>query len=133
MELLDIKFEKDLTRIDLCNQIKEKLLFLEKYSTGKNNKTFTIIPFNHNKFIFPLNLEDRIRYVREKFNAYEKSKTNFNISKKKNGIFLDKRDKNLISYEVSFTYKDNITKNSEELLNKYNFIKKGNPYTSIFE
>ena len=132
-KLLDIKFEKDLTRIDLCNQIKEKLLFLEKYSTGKNNKTFTIIPFNHNKFIFPLNLEDRIRYVREKFNAYEKSKTNFNISKKKNGIFLDKRDKNLISYEVSFTYKDNITKNSEELLNKYNFIKKGNTYTSIFE
>ncbi len=132
-KLLDIKFDKDMTRIDLCTQIKEKLLFLEKYSTGKNNKTYTIIPFNHNNFIFPLNLEDRIRYVRDKFNTYEKSKTNFNISKKNNGIFLNKRDKSLASYEVSFTFKDKITKNSEELLDKYSFIKKGNNYTSIFE
>jgi len=132
-KLLDIDYKKDLTRINLCNLIKEKLLYLEKYSTGKNNKTFTIIPYNHNKFIFPLNLEDRIRYVRDKFNTYEKSKITFNITKKKNGIFLDKRDKNLSSYEVSFTYKDKISKNSQELLDKYNFIKKGNNYTSIFE
>ena len=132
-KLLDIKFDKDITRIDLCTQIKEKLLFLEKYSIGKNNKTFTVIPFNHNNFIFPLNLEDRIRYVRDKFNIYEKSKTNFSVSKKKNGIFLNKRDKSLASYEVSFTFKDKISKNSKELLDKYNFIKKGNNYTSIFE
>ena len=75
----------------------------------------------------------RSRYVRDKFNTYEKSKTNFNISKKNNGIFLNKRDKSLASYEVSFTFKDKITKNSEELLDKYSFIKKGNNYTSIFE
>jgi hypothetical protein len=130
---LDIKYNKELTRIDLCDLIKEKLLYLEKYSTGKNNKTFTIVPFNHDKFIFPYNLEDRIRYVRDKFNIYEKSKISFNISKKKNGIFLNKRDKNLPSYEVSFTYKDKISKNTQELLDKYNFIKKNNNYTSIFE
>ena len=85
---LDIKYNRELTRIDLCDLIKEKLLYLEKYSTGKNNKTFTIVPFNHDKFIFPYNLEDRIRYVRDKFNIYEKSKISFNISKKKNGVFL---------------------------------------------
>ena len=130
---LDLEFNKNETRIDLCNLIKEKLLYLEKYSTGKNNKTFTIIPFNHNKFIFPLNLEDRIRFVRDKFNIYEKSKISFNVSKKKNGIFLNKRDKNLPLYEVSFTYKDKISKNTKELLDKYDFIKKGNNYSSIFE
>ncbi len=132
-KLLDIDYNKDSTRIDLCNLIKEKLLYLEKYSTGKNNKTFTIIPYNHNKFIFPLNLEDRIRFVRDKFNLYEKSKITFNITKKKNGIFLNKRDKNLPTYEVSFIYKDKISKNSQQLLDKYNFIKKGNNYKSIFE
>lgn len=132
-KLLDIKFDQDLTRINLCDLIKEKLLYLEKYSTGKNNKTFAIIPYNHNELIFPLNLEDRIRYIREKINLYEKANIKFNISKKKNGIFLSKRDKNLISYEVSFTYKDKISKNTQELLDKYNFIKKGNTYNSVLE
>ena len=32
-------------------------------------------PTNNKKFPFPYNLEDRIRYVRDKFNIYEKSKT----------------------------------------------------------
>ena len=58
------------TRESLCNLIKNKLLFLEKYSTSKdkNKLTYIMIPFNHNDFEFPFNLEDRVKDRIKKIN-----------------------------------------------------------------
>ena len=66
---LDIKFDdKNLTRENICDIVKEKLIELEKYSTGKNKMTYIIVPSNHPILKFPLNLEDRVEYIKEKVN-----------------------------------------------------------------
>jgi len=56
------------SKISLCEKIKEKLLFLEKYSTEKkkNKMTYMIIPYNHPIYPFPYNLEDRTVYIKDK-------------------------------------------------------------------
>ena len=51
------------TRQESCNNIKNKLLELEKYSTGKDKMTYVMIPGNHPKYVFPYNLEDRKNYI----------------------------------------------------------------------
>lgn len=61
-KLLNIKSDNK-TKLSLCTKIKEKLLFLEKYSTGKSNMTYMIIPKNHIVYKFPYNLEDRVKYL----------------------------------------------------------------------
>jgi hypothetical protein len=53
------------TRETLCNLIKEKLLELEKYSTGNEKKTYMMIPSNHPIYQFPYNLEDRLEYIKK--------------------------------------------------------------------
>ena len=63
------KLKSDITREDLCNNIMDKLIELEKYSTGKNKMTYIMIPKNHPTLKFPLNLEDRIDYIK---NSVEK-------------------------------------------------------------
>ena len=52
------------TRELLCNFIRDKLLYLEKYSTtaDKNKVTYVMIPYDHPTFKFPFNLEDRLKY-----------------------------------------------------------------------
>lgn len=81
--LLDIakKIGIDVTgirvRSDICDAIKERLYDLEKYATTKdgNKMTYLVIPANH-KIPFPLNLEDRIKYI---LNSIQKeTRTNIN-------------------------------------------------------
>ena len=127
------EYTKKNTRIDTCLQIRDRLLYLEKYSTGKDNITYMIIPYNHPKYIFPYNLEDRIRYVKDRFNEYQNSNIKFNYKKKNNGIFLEKRDKKLDSYEVNFSFNGKLNVDTEKLLQKYDFKNKGNNYSAIFE
>ena len=59
-----------LTREYICNEIRDKLLFLEKYSTSKdgNKITYMMIPLNHPIYPFPYNLEDRIKYKMKQIN-----------------------------------------------------------------
>ena len=54
----------NLTRDQICFEIRDKLLYLEKYSTTKdeNKITYIMIPANHPLYTFPYNLEDRIKY-----------------------------------------------------------------------
>jgi len=59
------KLKSDITREDLCNNIMNKLIELEKYSTGKKKMTYIMIPKNHPTLKFPLNLEDRIEYIKK--------------------------------------------------------------------
>lgn len=54
---------KEGTRQESCKNIRDKLLELEKYSTGEDKKTYVMIPGNHPKYVFPYNLEDRREYI----------------------------------------------------------------------
>jgi hypothetical protein len=80
------KFDME-TRIDICNIIKERLLFLEKYSTkaDKNKLTYIMIPRNHPIYAFPYNLEDRVEWIIN--NIKKKIKiSNLNITTEKDYI-----------------------------------------------
>jgi hypothetical protein len=88
---LDIKnIPKEITRDDLCNNIMEKLIELEKYSKGKDKMTYIMIPSNHPKYLFPLNLEDRVEYIKNKVSNILNKKITFkeNIDNKKKNITL---------------------------------------------
>ena len=92
-----------------------------------------MVPFNHPIYPFPLNLEDRIRYVEEEFNRLEKSKVKFKYKKDKNGIFEGKRSKEYAKYNVEFDFSGSIKKETQELLDKYSFNKKSKKYSAVFE
>ncbi len=59
----DLERIDNLTREQICYELKDMLLKLEKYSTTKdgNKKTYFMIPSDHPHYPFPYNLEDRIK------------------------------------------------------------------------
>jgi len=99
---------KHLTRDKICNNIMDKLIELEKYSKGKNKITYIMIPSNHPTLKFPLNLEDRIEYI----------KNNVNKILSKNVVFNQKTNSknNSIELEFKLTSKPN-TIDIEKLIN----------------
>jgi hypothetical protein len=86
------KISNDLTRDNICELIKDRLIELEKYSKGKNKMTYMMVPSNHPTLKFPLNLEDRIEYI----------KLNTNKILSKNINFNEKTDTKTKSIELSF-------------------------------
>ena len=100
-----VKYSRD----ELCNVIKSKLLFLEKYS-GKYSKipkkTYMIIPVDHKEYIFPYNLEDRIEYIEQLLNT----KLNKTIKDNNNGTHY---------YTVKIKESSSLDHN---ILQKYGFI-----------
>jgi len=86
------KISKDLTRDNLCELIKDKLIELEKYSKGKNKMTYIMVPSNHPTLKFPLNLEDRMEYIKSNANKILSKNINFN----------EKIDNKTKSIELSF-------------------------------
>ena len=102
-----------LTRENICLEMKEKLLYLEKYSTtaDKNKITYVMVPFDHLQYPFPYNMEDRIKYKLEKIYKIIGYKIDTTVTKKK-----DKNDN--IFYEISFKdekYDSNFAKQFEKL------------------
>ncbi len=95
------------TRTDICNAIRLRLLYLEKYSTEKeaNKKTYTIIPSNHPKYPFPLNLEDRIEWIKTILSEKIPGSLSMDIKQKKGGIFEDVRDDKFVKYELAIKSK----------------------------
>jgi hypothetical protein len=95
------------TRTDICNAIRLRLLYLEKYSIAKNGdkKTYTIIPSNHPKYPFPLNLEDRIEWIKTILGEKIPGSFGMDIKEKKGGIFEDVRDDRFIKYELTIKSK----------------------------
>lgn len=61
---ININQFKSASREIICDEIKNILLHLEKYSTTKDNNkiTYVMIPDNHALYPFPYNLEDRIKH-----------------------------------------------------------------------
>jgi superfamily II DNA or RNA helicase len=110
----DIKLSSEDSRTSICDLLKEKFLFLEKYATEKdgNKKTYMIIPANHPKYQFPYNLEDRIEFIINKI----KSKLNLEI---KFNIKIELKNK-LPTYTITFNDTEKINKFNDYLIN-YNF------------
>ena len=76
---LGIKLSSKITtRDDICNNIMDKLIELEKYSKGKNKMTYIMVPSNHPTLKFPLNLEDRIDYIKNSVNKILSKNVTFN-------------------------------------------------------
>jgi len=73
------------TRIEICENIQEKMLELEKYGTTKdgNKYTYVIIPANHSKFPFPYNLEDRVNHIIDRLSDEIKFKMSVSTTKAK--------------------------------------------------
>jgi hypothetical protein len=91
-----------LTRVFICIELKNKLLYLEKYSTtkDKNKMTYVIIPKDHPLYDFPYNLEDRVKDRINKINNMAGRKIDFSVNKTyeikfKNEKFLDPIAKDL--------------------------------------
>jgi superfamily II DNA or RNA helicase len=77
---LEIETKGIKTRVELCKRIENKMLLLEKYSTGKNKITYIMIPANHPTFPFPYNLEDRVEHIISRLESSSKMK--LDITKK---------------------------------------------------
>ena len=112
---VDMKSTK-ITRTNICNQIREKLLYLEKYSTGKNKITYLMIPANHPEYIFPLNLDDRIKNIINELKDEIAITIDIDVTKDSGGIFEGKRDKNLPRYILTLN-------DSPKLKQYHNIIK----------
>ena len=100
---IDIYSKKN--RDNICDFIKEKLLLLEKYSTtkDKNKITYIMIPADHPIYPFPYNLEDRIKYLKDKVKNLLDYDMEFKLEKEK------------MSYELSFKNNKYIKDNDKKL------------------
>lgn len=101
--------QKMATRFSVCELIRDKLLHLEKYTTGKNKVTYVMIPANHPLFPFPYNLEDRKDYIIKKITDTIKFDLSINTNQ------LHDKNKN-IYYEI-------IIKNDKKLNQFDSFLK----------
>ena len=100
----EIKKINKLIREDICNELRNKLLYLEKYSTNKDNNkiTYVMVPANHPTLPFPFNLEDRIKYRIQEINKIAERQVDIKTKKIKGGEFLSRKSDDLISYELRF-------------------------------
>jgi len=112
-------------RENICDEIKNQLLLLEKYGTSanKNKKTYVIIPSNHPTLEFPYNLEDRIKFILK--NLYDITKYNFKHEVKK-----VKGDN--VSYELIIKSDSKIDKFKSDLIN-LKFKQDGKSYIKKIE
>lgn len=98
------------SRIDVCNDIRSKLLDMEKYGTTKNGDklTYVVIPSNHPTLTFPYNLEDRTEYIIDKINSKIHEDLKINVT--------NKLEHGKMTYKITF-------KNSDKLNDYQDFLK----------
>lgn len=106
-------------RENLCNLIKDRLLFLEKYATSndKNKKTYIMIPSDHPFYPFPYNLEDRIKYIIKKIKKITNREFNYEVKKMKNGSFQNIINPTLSKYLIEIKNDNYIEKNKKDIKN----------------
>lgn len=115
----------------MCNYIMKLLLFLEKYSTSKddNKVTYVMIPADHKVYPFPYNMEDRLKSIIKKIMVLIDNRDfDYIIKKEKNGSFED--IKNLISYTIEVKASKYIDAHIKEM-EKMGFKLEKNTYTMI--
>jgi hypothetical protein len=88
------------TRENMCNYIMKLLLFLEKYSTSKddNKITYVMVPADHKVYSFPYNMEDRIKYVIKQITELIDRDFDYVVKKERNGTF--EKIKGLVNYNI---------------------------------
>ena len=121
---------KTTNRYSLCDIIKHRLLFLEKYIN--DNKTYIIIPTNHPVYPFPLNLQDRIQFINKRINHALMTNITLDVSKKDNGIFEGLRDKTLDRYVIGFKH-DNAHDTHQAVIGELGFSLKGSVWEMVVE
>ena len=88
------------TRENMCLYIMKLSLFLEKYSTTKddNKITYVMVPANHKVYQFPYNLEDRVKYTIKHITDLIDREFDYVVKKDKKGSFegID----NMINYVI---------------------------------
>lgn len=92
------------SRIATCENIKEKMLELEKYSTGKDKMTYVMVPANHKEYPFPYNLEDRAEYIANQVKNIIEHKLDIKIEKhftkdKKQYIIIFKESSSIAAHK----------------------------------
>jgi hypothetical protein len=133
----EIKKIDKLTREDICNEIRNKLLYLEKYSSSKDNNkmTYVMIPINHRNLPFPFNLEDRIKHHIKKINQICERQVDVKVKKIKGGTFLEETLPDVISYEMIFKNEKFMLQNKDiqnEFI-KLGFILKGSEWIKLLD
>lgn len=125
----------DDTRFTICQLIRDRLLFLEKFSTkeDKNKYVYMIIPVNHPVYQFPLNLEDRVEYIIKQLQAKISISLTYKSDNIKNGIFENVRNKNFAKYKLSLTNKNEDLDEYTDLLKKNGFNLENNKWTIYVE
>jgi hypothetical protein len=121
----EIKRIDSLTREQICLEIRDKLLFLEKYATSKdgNKITYMMIPKDHPMYPFPYNLEDRVKDKIKQINKIAGRNIESSVKKHKD-------DKDNMYYEILFT-NDKYLKDSVQPLEKLGFKLNENTWTII--
>lgn len=125
-----------LIREDICNEIRDKLLYLEKYSTSKDNNkmTYVMIPANHLTLPFPFNLEDRIKHNIKEINQICEKQIDTTVKKIKDGTFLGKKLSDVISYEITFKNEKFMSQIIiKEELEKLGFVLNGSEWIKLID
>jgi superfamily II DNA or RNA helicase len=110
-------------RIDVCSLLEKKLIHLEKYSTTKdgNKMTYVIVPYNHPIYPFPLNLEDRIKYILNMITQKTNEKFKFNIKKK--SVIMHNitpgYSERVTNYILEIELRDTIIDKIKDIIDKY--------------
>lgn len=120
------------SRINMCNEIKNRLLYLEKYSIKNNKKTYVMIPTNHDKYEFPYNLEDRVNMLLSQIKMIINRELDVKINKLDNGTFNGERNKSLVKYEILLNFNKYIKDNENKILD-LGFKEKDNKLFLIVE
>ena len=118
---LGIKTNEQDTRFTLCDKIREIMLNKEKYATGKDKKTYVMIPINHPVYKFPYNLEDRVEYIQKIVKSSIPIKLNYDVKKEK-----DKDEKE--AFKIILTVNGENIKNYDEIFLKNGFISENKSY-----
>ena len=111
----------------MCNYIMKLLLFLEKYSTSKddNKITYVMVPADHKVYEYPYNMEDRIKYIIKNITNLIDRDFDYIVKKEKNGNFED--IKGLISYNIEIKASKYIDTHRKEM-EKMGFKLEGKNY-----
>jgi hypothetical protein len=127
---LGLATKPDEIRYDICEGIKDKLLFLEKYSTTKkkNKMTYVIVPSNHPKYKFPYNLEDRKDHIINGIKEKIKFKIDLNVKENHSKI----QGETVTTYEIQINNSTNL-EDFSDVLRGYGFVLQGKKWIVIVD
>ena len=112
---LNINTKNINTRNDICELIKYKMYIMEKYSVGKDKLTYLIVPTNHPNYKFPINLEDRIKFIQNDIKKNINVKLDIKTTKIKK---KDGKEKGNPSYILDISSSSDLLK-FKKFLSKY--------------